>query len=190
MTCGACLLDGHGDTLAAIVASKAPCCGPSSMSAANPAVMSMSGLLPTFVTPTTVRTCADALTPKWAATQKAIEQCAAFPAAQASAFRNDQSAYLLWAAQDFSWLTAAADMNQCQEFQRQLRAWQDKVEHFSCEVIGPKQEEPETPKTTDLLDTVKTVAIATVVIGGIVTVAPLLWNLVGSWNLARTRKAR
>jgi hypothetical protein len=180
MPCAGCMLDGHGDTLAAIIASKRePCCGPG-----------MSGLLPRFVDRGTVHACVDALTPKWAATQTAIEKCATFPAAQASAFAADQHAYLIWASQDFSWWTAAADVAQCEDYQRMLRGWQDKVEHFSCEIIGPKQEEPETPKTTDLLDTVKTVAIASVVIGGLVTVAPLLWNFVGSLNLARGRKSR
>lgn len=176
MTCGACMAAAHGDPLA----SRAACCG-----------TTMSGILPTFVTPASVHACADALTPKWAATQGAVESCAAFPKAEHDAFFADLHAYLLWAAKDFSWWSAAADMNECENYQRLLRGWQDKLEHFSCEVPGPKVEPAEGPaKVTDLLDTVKTVAIASAVIGGVVVLAPIVWDFVAARRLVSKRKAR
>lgn len=150
----------------------------------------MHGLLPKFVTPQVVVACKDALFPKWVATDDAFKSCPTMPKPTLDAFEGDFAAFRLWAAKDYSWWSAAADFDQCEDYQRLLRGWQDKLERLNCDVPGPKIDPPEVPKATDILDTVKTVAVVSAVIGGVVLVAPLVWDFVAARRLVSRRRAR
>jgi hypothetical protein len=190
MACASCMLDGHGDTLAAIISSKAaPCCGPT-MGDATGDPCGKTFLPPiTFLWPSDVRDKIGEIDPQWTATNGAVDACPALPPTQRAGWKSDFAAWQAFRDEGVGTFGAANKMEATLRFQCKLREWQDLISATSCVLAGPKVPTP-TPTTSldEAMGTIKIVAIGGAVIAGVVLVAPVVWEYVGSKRLASRRK--
>jgi hypothetical protein len=184
------MLDGHGDTLAAIISSKAaPCCGPT-MGDATADPCGKTFLPPiTFLGPSDVRDKIAELDPQWASTNVAVANCPGLPASQRSGWANDFVAWNQFVAEGVPFFFAGNKMETALRWQCKLREWQDLIAATSCVLAGPKVPTP-TPTTSldEAMSTLKVVTIGGAVIAGVVLIAPVVWEYVGSKRLASRRK--
>lgn len=190
MGCASCLAAAHGDPLAERAA--LACCHGSIGDATSEADCGKAFLPPvTFLWPSDVRDKKTELDAQWQATDVAMHACAAMPAVQFAGWAKDFASWQAFAAEDVPWFGAATKMEAAFRFQCKLRGWQDVLGATSCVLPGPKVPIPSPTSTLDdTMSTVKTVAIGGAVIAGVVLVAPIVWEFVGSKVLASGRKKR
>lgn len=192
MACAGCLLDGHGDTLAAI-ASVQPCCGPSlagigdaTDECAGPFVGPLA-----FVWPSDVRDKIKEIDAAFQGTDVSVKACAGLDATRRAGWSTDLATWSAFVADGVGTFGAANKLEAALRWQCRLRQWQDLITATSCTLAGPEVPKP-TPSTSveTAVGTLKTVAVAGAVIAGVVLVAPLVWEWVGSKALAKGRRSR
>lgn len=193
MACAGCLLDGHGDTLAAI-ASASPCCGSSLAGIGDAAADDCKGpFVPpvAFVWPSDVRDKIREIDAAFQSNDVAIKACAAMSSTLKAGWATDLATWTAFVADGVPTFGAGNKLEAALRWQCRLSEWQTLLGQTQCALAGPEVPKP-TPSTTveTAVGTLKTVAVAGAVIAGVVLVAPLVWEWVGSKALAKGRRSR
>jgi hypothetical protein len=130
----------------------------------------MSGILPKFVTPSDVRDLKNRLDPFVRALDATVAKCPSLDPGVGSAFSDFSKAWRTYFEEDDSWLHSAAQYDTGESYEKSIAEWQQTI-GASCPLPGPKVEPPTAPVAVsgELQHTVRTVAIAGVVIAACIT---------------------
>ena len=134
----------------------------------------MSGILPKFVTPDDVRDIKNRLDPFVRALDATVSTCKSINPGTKDAWQNFSKAWRGFYDEEDSWMHAAAQYDNAESYERSIAEWQ-RIIGAACPVPGPKVDPPTSPSvvTSELQETIRTVAIAGGIIVALITVRSL-----------------
>jgi len=102
-------------------------------------------LIGTFVTARTVRIAKDALDPSWRALDGAVDRCERFPPERRAAWKGRLAAWDMFFRAPggtvnalLAELTAGADMDQLEIYEREAKAWEGEIVACGCALAAPR----------------------------------------------------
>jgi len=135
----------------------------------------MSGFLPKFVTPSDVRDLKNRVDPSVRALDATVAKCAGLDLATQNAWSDFSKAWRSYVDEDDSWFHTAAQYDTGESYERTIADWQ-RIVSASCALPGPRIEPPPSPSvvSSEAQGTIRTVAIAGVVIAALVAVRSVI----------------
>ena len=122
-----------------------------------------------FVTSSDVRALKDRLNPYVASLDASIASCATISAAKRASWRDWRGAWAKFFAADEGFWTAGAEMDQGEAYEIDFNSWRQFMiaERCSIDAPGPSKTDDPSKPSADTGETVRTVAIAAVILGAL-----------------------
>lgn len=132
----------------------------------------MSGGIIRFITPADVRDLKIRLDPSVRALDDTVTSCSKLSDGTRRAWQAFSKAWRTYFDEEDSWLHAAAQHDTGEAYEKSIGDWQ-RIIGGACPVPGPKIEPPSSP-SSELQGTIRTVAVAGVIITVLVTIRSVL----------------